>query len=78
MAMNKDILGAALKTALDEFNNKNPTELGDIDAARLAFCKALANEVIEHIKSAALITLVPAGLTAGANPVVGTATSTIV
>lgn len=55
MALNKDILGTALYNTLDAFNDKDIDETGDIEAARLAFCKALANEVINHIKSSGVV-----------------------
>lgn len=78
MALDKDILGTALYNAFDEFNNKTPAEVGNIETARLNFCKVMAHEIIEHIKANAIITLDPIGLTAGVNPVIGSAQSTIV
>lgn len=77
MALNKDTLGTDLYNALDGFNNKTIDELGDIEANRLAFCKVIAEEIINHFKNNAIITLNPSGLTAGANPVTGTAQSQI-
>jgi len=55
MALNKDILGTALYNRLDEWTNKDIDETGDIEDARLAFCKALADEVINHIKASAVV-----------------------
>lgn len=75
MPLNKDILGQALYDALNTFNNKNPDEFGNMETQRLAFCKVIANEVIEHFKANGVITLNPLGLTAGIEPVVGVAQS---
>lgn len=77
MALNKDILGTNIYNALGDYNNKNPDEAGDIEAFRLAACKVIADEVIKHFIAAGVVTLNPAGLTAGVNPVVGTAIGTI-
>ena len=79
MALNKDVLGAALYSRRNSFNDKTLDELiaeyGTLENLRLAICKADAEEIINHFKSAALITLNPAGLTAGATAVTGTAVS---
>jgi hypothetical protein len=55
MALNKDILGANLYAALTDFNDKDPATLGDLETARLAFCKAMADEVIKHITTAGVV-----------------------
>lgn len=55
MPLNKDILGAQLKTASDNWNNKNPDIIGDINAARLSFWTAIAEAVIQHIKTSAVV-----------------------
>ena len=55
MALNKDILGQQLYDAFNAYNNKDIIATGDIEAARLAFCKTLADVVINHFKTAAVI-----------------------
>ena len=77
MALNKDILGLAIYTALEDYNNKPPDDIADMEAFRLAACKVIAHEVIEHFKANAVITLAPLGLVAGVTAVTGTATSTL-
>lgn len=57
MALNKDILGQSLYDRMVGFNNKTPEQTGDIEAARLAFCKALADEVINHFKTAGVVSV---------------------
>lgn len=76
MALNKDILGTALYTTLSAFNNKDIEETGDLEAARLAFCKALADEIIIHIKAAAVVS-VNVVTTGTATNHTGTGTGTI-
>lgn len=50
MALSKDILGLALYDRAKELNDKPPDEIGDMEEARLNFWKAIADEVINHIK----------------------------
>ena len=75
MALDKDTLGTDLYNALDYWNNKDRDDIGDIEDARLAFCKKIAEVVIDHFKGNAEVTLNPTGLTAGGYAVVGTAQS---
>lgn len=72
MALDKDILGQALYDAFNLYNNKDIVATGDIEGARLAFCKTLANVVITHFKNAAVI--IPDAMLAPehAGPVTGT------
>ena len=51
MALNQDTLGQSIYNALDSFNDKDLAAIGNKEAARLAFCKALAGAVIDHIKT---------------------------
>jgi hypothetical protein len=76
MALNKDILGTALYNRLNEFNNKDIDATGNMEAARLSFCKALADEVINHIKTAAVVN-VTVSTTGTATAHTGTGTGTI-
>lgn len=55
MALNKDVLGTALYNAETQFNDKNPQQLGDAEAARLAFWKIAADEIIKHFKTAGVV-----------------------
>lgn len=71
MPLNKDVLGAALYEKAEEFNNKTPEEIGDIEEARLQFWKDVAGAIIDHIKTAGQIP--GTGLTAGSVAVTGTA-----
>lgn len=73
MALNKDTLGTAIYNALNTYNNKSIGTLGDIEAARLSFCKTLADEIIKHLKNNIEITIPGTGLTAGATAVTGAA-----
>jgi len=78
MPLSKDVLGAALKSARDSFNNKTQEQLideyGSLDAARLAQAKAEADEIIKHFKNNAVITVSTTG-TATAQTGTGTITS---
>lgn len=76
MALDKEILGTALYDAFNDFNNKNPDEEGDIETARLAFCKVMANEIIEHFKTAGVVNVTVA-TTGTATAQTGTGTGTI-
>lgn len=79
MALDKDVLGAALKTVRDNFSNKTKDQLiaiyGDEDAIRLAACKAEAAAIINHFKAQAVLTVPGTGLIApsGGGAVTGTA-----
>jgi hypothetical protein len=71
MALNKDTLGQALYDAEQQFNDKAPADLGDLATARLNFWKVMANEIIEHFKTAGDLHVPGLGLTAGSTPVSG-------
>jgi hypothetical protein len=73
MALDKDILGQALYDDLSFFNNKNKDEIGDIETARLNFCKQMAETIINHFKENILLTIPGTGLVApsGGGPVTG-------
>lgn len=72
MALNKDILGQALYDDLASFNNKNIDETGDMEAARLSFCKKMAETIIDHFINNVKLSVPGIGLTAGATAVTGT------
>lgn len=52
MALNKDVLGAALLAMADNFNNIN---VEDLAAAKEAFWKGVADEIIKHIKTQGVV-----------------------
>ena len=56
MALDKDILGQAMYNAFNDFNNKDINTLGNIEDVRLSFCKTMANVIITHFKTNAVIT----------------------
>jgi hypothetical protein len=70
MALNKDILGTALYTRATNFNDKN---IENMEQARQDFWKAMAEEIINHIKTNATLNVPGTGLTtaAGGGPVTG-------
>jgi len=78
MPLSKDVLGAALKSARDSFNNKTKDELiatyGSEDGIRLAACKAEAEAIITHFTANALLNVPGTGLVAPTTggPVTGT------
>lgn len=75
MALNADTLGQAMYDAVASFNNKDSTATGNLEDARLSFCKALAGAIIDHIKNNAEVQ--SAGLIApggSGGPVTGEAT----
>ena len=55
MAMNKDVLGAALKLMADDFNNIEAADETALELARTNFWKGVADEVINHIKTAGVV-----------------------
>lgn len=69
--LNKDTLGQALYDFAKSYNDKAPDEIGDIEAARLAFWKGIADEVIKHLKNNIVLKIPGTGLVAGANAVTG-------
>jgi hypothetical protein len=52
MALNKDVLGAALKTMADNYNN---IDAADVETARINFWNGVADEIINHIKTAGVV-----------------------
>ncbi|MDI3319125.1 hypothetical protein [Pinibacter soli] len=76
MALSKDVLGKGLYNALKAFNDKDKDALGDLEDARLSFCKALADEIIKHIASAGVVK-VTVNTTGTAAAQAGTGTGTI-
>lgn len=71
MALDGDILGAAIYNALNSFNNKSPDDTGDVETARQNLCKALGAAIVEHITTKAVV--LPTALAAPNGPVTGTA-----
>ena len=55
MALNKDILGLAIYTKVEELNNKTPDEIGDVEEARMRFWKDVAGELILHIQTYGIV-----------------------
>ncbi|KAA2245487.1 hypothetical protein F0L74_05890 [Chitinophaga agrisoli] len=74
MALNKDVLGQALYNAASAFNDG---EYPQIEDARKAFWKAIAEAFINHITGSGIVKVPGTGLNAGSNPVTGEATGTI-
>jgi hypothetical protein len=70
MALNKDILGTDLYNRANAYNEVNIT---DIEAARLAFWKNMAEGIIEHFKTNGVLTVPGTGLIAptSGGPVTG-------
>ncbi|MFL5747215.1 MAG: hypothetical protein ACJ751_21250 [Niastella sp.] len=69
MALSKDVLGAALYNRANAYNDN----IEDIDQARQDFWKAVADEIIRHIKNNANLNIPGTGLVAppGGGPVTG-------
>lgn len=68
MALNKDILGADLYSRA---NNYNEINIIDIEAARLAFWKNIAEGIIEHFKANGQLNVPGLGLIASGVGVTG-------
>lgn len=60
MALNKDVLGAALYNRAGSYNDK---DIQNIEQARQEFWKGVAEEIINHIKSSATLNVPGTGLT---------------
>jgi hypothetical protein len=71
MALNKDILGQALYNKAKEWNEKTADELGDLEATRLDFWKAIAGEIINHFKTNGTLNIPGTGLISPSGPVTG-------
>lgn len=70
MALDKDILGQAL---YDRAAASNDVYIApeDMEAARLAFWKGMADEIINHFKTNGVLRVPGTGLNAGTTPVSG-------
>jgi hypothetical protein len=68
--LDKDILGTALYNAEKQFNDKDPAALGDIEEARKAFWKVMADEIIKHFKVNGILKVPGTGLVSFPNGVV--------
>jgi hypothetical protein len=71
MPLDKNLLGTELFNKVDLYNNKNIDEIGDIQQARLNFWKAVAEVIVDHIKTNALLNVPGTGLAAPNGPVTG-------
>ena len=74
MALNKDLLGSALYNRAQNYNDQ---DIENIDQARRDFWNAIAEEIVNHIKSNASLTVPGTGLVApsGGGPVSGISTT---
>lgn len=74
MPLDKDILGTALYNRAQNFND---VDVADIDQARRNFWNGIAEEIVNHIKSNASLTVPGAGLVApsGGGAVTGASTT---
>ena len=74
MALNKDLLGSALYNRAQSYNDQ---DIENIDQARRDFWNAIAEEIVNHIKSNASLTVPGTGLVApsGGGPVSGISTT---
>jgi hypothetical protein len=68
MALNKDILGTDLYNRANAYNE---VDITDIEAARLAFWKNVAEGIINHFKDNGVLTVPGLGLVAGSVAVTG-------
>jgi hypothetical protein len=74
MALNKDVLGAALYSVAKQYND---IDADNLEAARTEFWKGVAGEIITHIINAAVVTVPGTGLAAPNGPVTGGASGKI-
>ncbi|MBO9200585.1 MULTISPECIES: hypothetical protein [Niastella] len=72
MALNKDVLGAALYNKAGKYNEK---DIDNIEQARQEFWKGVAEEIINHLKSNATLTVPGTGLVSPQGPVTGVSTT---
>ena len=70
MALDKDVLGTAMKTAADAFNEVYISP-ADLDAQRLQYWKNIAEAIISHFKSNGVLNVPGIGLNAGSVAVSG-------
>ena len=70
MPLDKEILGTNLYNRSTDFNDVD-IDPADLEAQRLAWWKAVAEEIINHFKANGVLTVPGLGLTAGATPVTG-------
>ena len=75
MALDKNILGPAIKAVLDAYDNLTNDQLiaahGDLESARTAVCVDLAGAIIDHFKNHGVLNVPGTGLVAGATAVTG-------
>jgi hypothetical protein len=71
MALNKDVLGTALYNQAKQWNEKTTDQLGDLENSRLEFWKAVADTIIQHLKTAAILKVPGIGLGSPSGPVTG-------
>lgn len=53
--LDKDVLGANLYNAEQQFNDKAPADLGDLTTARQQFWTGVAEQIINHFKNAGMV-----------------------
>lgn len=81
MALNRDILAVAINGRMSAFNDKTNDELitafGSVASARLEMWRAISDEIIDHLKNYADLTVPGTGLIApsGGGPVTGSSIS---
>ena len=75
MPLDKDILGTAIYNNTKQFNDV-PVSAANMEATRLAQCKAIAQAIIDHLKAAGVISVTVA-TTGSATAQTGTGTGTI-
>lgn len=75
MPLNSQLLGAALQSAADDYNDLSATT-NDLPGIRQAFWKAVADEIVKHIKANAVVNVTVA-TTGSASAQTGTGTGTI-
>lgn len=76
--LNKDVLGLALQTAANNYNDieVDVTDAAAVDAYRLNFWKVIAEQIINHFKTAGVVTVTVA-TTGTATAHTGTGSGTI-
>ena len=70
MAMSADVLGPAMKSAIDALTDDQKKD-------RDAVFKAMAGAIVQHIQATATVTALVVGESATGGPVTGTATGSI-
>lgn len=75
MALNSIQLGQDLFDAEQQFNDKTPDELGDLNTARLSFWKTMADVIVNHFKANGELIVPGVGLAAPNGAVTGQSTT---